>query len=62
MERDYLRDLLDDQGKRRLDAVESLLTAMRNVSAPVKAERLGILGEENARPMWVFPVPHEPET
>jgi hypothetical protein len=23
----------------------------------VKAERLGILGEENARPMWVFPVP-----
>jgi DNA topoisomerase VI subunit B len=46
---EYLVNLLDDQQRLRQEAIERLLGAMKEASAPVKAEQLGILGEAHFR-------------
>lgn len=49
MERDCLRDLLDEQGKLQHEPVRVLLTAMQEATTPVKPDLLGILGEAHFR-------------
>ena len=46
---DYLKQLLDGEQKLRQDAVAALLTAMKEASAPVKPEALGVLGDGHFR-------------
>jgi DNA topoisomerase VI subunit B len=47
LERAYLRDLATDGGQLEHTAVTRLLSAMQNLSAPVKPEALGVLGEKH---------------
>ena len=49
----HLKDLLDNQRKLRQDVVQALLTAMQEVSAPVKADALGVLGDAYLRTQMI---------
>lgn len=49
LERAYLHDLVTEAGQLDRTAIASLLAAMQRLSAPVKPEALGLLGEQHFR-------------